>query len=96
VRTRAPQAKPDEFEAEFQDDLDVPDYATAYHLWQRLKPSMEQASRLCKGFDVSRGLTAEAFAALDMQSRWEIYLRARFEGTWPGSPMHLQVFPQAR
>jgi len=29
-----------------------------------------------------------------MESRWEVCLRARFSGTWSGSPLRLERFPQ--
>jgi uncharacterized protein (TIGR02270 family) len=88
--------KPDEFEAEFQEEVTLPSYEAAYNHWQTVKLQLMQCGRLCKGLDVARGLTAESFASLDMESRWEICLRGRFQGAWPGSPVHLEVFPQAR
>jgi hypothetical protein len=33
---------------------------------------------------------------LDLESRWEACLRGRFDGTWKGSLVDLEVFPQAR
>ena len=87
--------EPDAFDAEFQDEVVLPDYPTAYHHWQEAKPQLAHAGRLCRGIDVGAGLTAEAFATLDMQSRWEICLRGRFQGTWPGSPIDLERYPLA-
>jgi uncharacterized protein (TIGR02270 family) len=88
--------EPDEFEAEFQEEVALPSYELAYNHWQAVKPQLAQCARLCKGLDVGRGLTAESFASLDMESRWEICLRGRFQGAWPGSPAHLEIFPQSR
>jgi hypothetical protein len=31
---------------------------------------------------------------LDMESRWQACLRGMFEGTWQGSLIDLEVFPQ--
>jgi uncharacterized protein (TIGR02270 family) len=87
---------PDDFDAEFQEEVTLPDYPAAYRHWQEVKPRLGQAGRLAKGFDVAGGLTAETFAALDMQSRWEACLRGRFQGVWPGSPLDLERYPQAR
>jgi uncharacterized protein (TIGR02270 family) len=88
--------EPDEFEREFQEAVTLPSYERAWHHWQTRKPEFAQCGRLCKGFDVGRGLTAESFATLDMESRWEICLRGRFQGVWPGSPLNLEIFPQSR
>jgi uncharacterized protein (TIGR02270 family) len=87
---------PDPFEAEFQAEVTLPDYPAAYHHWQSAKPQFAGAVRMCRGMDITRGITAETYTTLDMQSRWELCLRGRFQGTWPGSPMHLELFPQAR
>ena len=86
----------DEFEKEFQEEVTLPSYELAFNHWQRVKPQLANCGRLCKGLDVGQGLTAESFATLDMESRWEICLRGRFQGLWPGSPLHLEIFPQSR
>jgi len=85
--------EPDEFEGEFQEEVTLPDPALARRLWERVQP-WGRAGRLCRGLDVSTRLTREAFAALDMESRWEVCMRARFEGAWSGSPLRLERFPQ--
>jgi hypothetical protein len=86
----------DDVDAEFDDEVVLPDYPRAYHHWQTAKAQFAGATRVCRGLDVSRGLTVEQFGALDMQSRRELSLRGRFLGTWPGSPMHLEIFPQGQ
>jgi len=88
--------EPDEFEAEFQEEVTLPDPDVAQRHWKLVKPVFQQAGRLRRGFDVGGTLTPEVFGALDMESRWEILLRARFEGKWSGSPLRLEAFPQAR
>jgi uncharacterized protein (TIGR02270 family) len=88
--------EPDEFEAEFLDEVMVPDPEKARFYWGALEPKVGHAPRLCRGYDVSAGLDRVAFAALDMQSRWEVCLRARYSGAWDGSPLSLEVFPQGR
>jgi len=88
--------EPDEFEAEFQEEVLLPDPDIAHRHWKLVKPVFEQACRLRRGFDVGGALTPEVFAALDMESRWEILLRARFQGKWGGSPLRLERFPQGR
>jgi len=73
----------------------LPDPELARRLWERVQP-WARAGRLCRGLDVSTPLTREAFAALDMESRWEVCMRARFSGAWSGSPLQLERFPQGR
>ena len=85
---------PDEFEAEFQEEVTLPDLEVAQRHWKLVKPVFQQACRLRRGFDVGGALTPEVFGALDMESRWEILLRARFQGKWSGSPLRLERFPQ--
>src|SRR5438128_33836 len=87
-------ATPDEFEAEFQEEVTLPDLEVAQRHWKLVKPVFQQACRLRRGFDVGGALTPEVFGALDMESRWEILLRARFQGKWSGSPLRLERFPQ--
>jgi len=88
--------EPDEFEAEFQEEVTLPDPDVAQRHWKLVKPVFQQACRLRRGFDVGGALTPEVFGALDMESRWEILLRARFQGKWSGSPLRLEQFPQGR
>lgn len=84
---------PDELEAEFQEEVTLPDPELARRMWERVPP-WARAGRLCRGLDVSAQLTPEAFAALDMESRWEVCLRARYSGAWSGTPLRLERFPQ--
>jgi uncharacterized protein (TIGR02270 family) len=88
--------EPDEFEAEFSEEVTLPDPEIAHRHWKLVKPVFQQACRLRRGFDVGGALTPEVFGALDMESRWEILLRARFQGKWSGSPLRLEAFPQGR
>ena len=94
-RRRPNSGEPDEFEAEFQEEVTLPDPEIAQRHWKLVKPVFQQACRLRRGFDVGGALTPEVFGALDMESRWEILLRARFQGKWSGSPLRLERFPQA-
>jgi len=83
----------DGFEAEFLEEVTLPDADLARRYWARVKPLLQGAGRVQRGFDVGRALTADEFAALDMRSRWEMWLRARFHGVWRGSPLRLERFP---
>jgi uncharacterized protein (TIGR02270 family) len=77
-----------------EEEVTLPDPDVAQRHWKLVKPVLGQAHRLRRGFDVDGALTAEVFGALDMESRWEILLRARFQGKWSGSPLKLETFPQ--
>jgi uncharacterized protein (TIGR02270 family) len=87
--------KPDDFEAEFLEGVPVPSPELARTHWEKAKPRLAKATRVCKGFDLSRGATPGALAKLDMESRWEFFLRSKFTGAWSGSPVSLERFPQA-
>lgn len=86
--------QPDEFEAEFLEDVTLPSGELARTHWDKAKAQFGRATRVCKGFDLSRGAAPEALARLDMESRWELFLRSKFSGTWSGSPVNLERFPQ--
>ena len=75
---------------------DGPDPERARRHWELMRPGLQHASRLQRGCDVGRALSAEEFARLDMESRWQMWLRARFQGVWRGSPTRLEQFPQGR
>ncbi|HEU4628426.1 MAG TPA: hypothetical protein VFS08_01735 [Gemmatimonadaceae bacterium] len=86
--------EPDAFEAEFAEEVALPDPERARRHWAAVCEGLAQASRICAGHDLARPLDAEAAARLDLESRWEMYLRARFAGAWRGSPRDLEHFPQ--
>lgn len=83
----------DEFEMEFLGEVRLPSPALAQRHWDKVKGHLAQASRICRGVDVGGRLDPESFALLDMESRWEACLRARFHGAWSGSPVRLERFP---
>jgi uncharacterized protein (TIGR02270 family) len=85
----------DEIDAEFQEDVALPDAEHAYALW-RSRGALASATRIAQGFDLGRQLTRDTFGALDMASRWDVCLRGRFHGAWSGSPLWLETFPQPR
>ena len=91
-----PDGKPpaDDFEAEFQDEVFLPDPDLARKHWQELAPTLARSPRICRGMDVSQPLSRERFAALDMESRWEYCLRMRLFSGWQGTPLVLERYPQ--
>ena len=88
--------EPDEFEKEFLDEAKLPDVQRARDHWQKVKDRFAKGTRWCRGFRSSQGAKSEILDQLDMESRWEGYLRAKFEGTWQGTPTDLERFPQPR
>ena len=89
-----PNAKePDAFEAEFLDEVNLPDVPRARQHWEKVKPQLAQASRVAHGVDVSAGITRETFGLLDMESRREVCFRARLTAGWQGTPLVLEEFP---
>ncbi|HYD55161.1 MAG TPA: hypothetical protein VEA99_21170, partial [Gemmatimonadaceae bacterium] len=86
-------AAPDAFEAEFLDEVTLPDPAKAREAWAAMAPRLAGATRICRGHDMARGLDREAFAALDMESRWELCARARLAGQWQGTAAATEAFP---
>jgi uncharacterized protein (TIGR02270 family) len=89
-------SEPDEFEAEFLDEVFLPDPRKAWGYWEKVKDKLSGASRVCRGFDLAGGLNSEQFEQMDMESRWEVILRAKYSGVWDGSPLSMEVFPQRR
>jgi uncharacterized protein (TIGR02270 family) len=86
-------AAPDEFDAEFLDEVQLPDVPRARAHWERVRPQLAHATRVAHGLDVSAGINRETFAQLDMASRRELCLRARLTAGWSGTPLILEQFP---
>ncbi len=71
---------PDVFEREFLDQAWLPDAALAAAHWQRLRPTLEQASRINRGYIVDDA-TAEAHPGLDRRA--VVAAAARFRRVAP-------------
>jgi hypothetical protein len=84
----------DEFESEFQDEVLLPDPELARKHWDKVQSQFAGTVRLALGFDLSHGATPEVLGKLDLKSHSEAALRGRFQGSWPGSAMELEAFPQ--
>ena len=76
------------------DTVALPDPARAREVWQRVGPALARAERIYAGVDVGRPVDVQAAARLDMESRWDLSLRARYHGAWQGTAPQLEVFPQ--
>ena len=87
-------SEPDEFESEFLDEVMLPDPEKARVHWEAVAPRLAGATRICRGHDLAQRIEPEAFELLDMESRWDMFLRSSYTGSWQGSPVDLLVFPQ--
>lgn len=88
-------SQPDEFEKEFLDEAKLPNIELAHAHWTKVKDDYAKGIRWCRGLNLSDGATPEILNRLDMESRWEACLRGKFEGTWNGTPIDLERFPQS-
>jgi uncharacterized protein (TIGR02270 family) len=86
--------EPDEFEAEFLEEVMLPNAETARAHWKKVQQEYAKGTRWCRGRDLSRGFGPEDLDQLDQQSRWEACVRGSYEHTWKGAPMDLERFPQ--
>ena len=73
------------------DTVALPDPERARAVWGKLGPMLAGAERICGGIDVARSIDADAAARMDMESRWDLFLRARYLNTWHGLPAQLEV-----
>ena len=68
--------------AEFADEAFLADPALAKRQWEARREEFAKARRWCRGLDADG---ADNAAALDLGSRHETLLRARFRGGWSGT-----------
>jgi uncharacterized protein (TIGR02270 family) len=87
-------SEPDEFEEEFLDEVALPNSDSAQAHWQQAKAEFSSGTRWCRGSNLTQSAGREVLGQLDLESRWEACLRGRFEGTWQGSLIDLEIFPQ--
>ncbi|MCH8043928.1 MAG: FHA domain-containing protein [Planctomycetes bacterium] len=67
------------------------DAAAAQEHWRQVESQFSQAARWCRGFDVGGSVPSSVLAKLDLESRFEVFLRASHRGQWQGSPIDLAV-----
>jgi len=84
-------SEPDEFEREFLDEVSLPSWDLASRHWETVKGEFSEGSRWCRGRNISEQPPGEAFAQMDLESRWEAHLRARFTEGWEGGPTELEA-----
>ncbi|MCI0379991.1 MAG: hypothetical protein L0215_20610 [Gemmataceae bacterium] len=88
--------EPDDFEKEFLDEVKLPDVEMARAHWKQKEAEYRKGTRWCRGQNLSQGATPALLDQLDMESRWEGYLRGKFEGKGQQGPADLEKFPQKR
>jgi hypothetical protein len=86
--------EPDAFEAEFLDEVPLPDERKAREAWEKRRPEFEKGTRWCRGVDLARSPSSEALDALDLESIWEARLRGTLDGSWKGRLLDLEAFRQ--
>lgn len=84
---------PDEFEAEFLEEVALPDAERAAAHWAAVRETFRRGTRWCRGNDVSGAGLPGASASVDNASRWEAALRSRFRGAFPGRLADSERFP---
>jgi hypothetical protein len=89
-------SEPDEFEKEFLEEATLPSPDRARGHWQKVKEQFSKGTRWSRGLDLTREASEEVLPRLDMESRWETYLRWKVEGGWQGRGAGLDAFPQKR
>jgi len=92
--TIGPADESGDSEAPPPEQVILPDGQRARAYWGRLKNELPGCTRCCCGYDVSAAVSQEILGELDMESRWEAALRGNLQGTWQGSLIELEQFPQ--
>lgn len=82
----------DGFDAEFAEEVELPDPRLAREHWAKERERYRRGTRWCRGLDVSAGLPGGALARLDLESRWEACLRERRARRWHGNEVDLLRF----
>jgi hypothetical protein len=77
--------------SEFAEDAFVTDPALAKQQWESRKKEFAEGRRWCRGLEADG---ANAADSLDLGSRYETLLRARFKGAWGGSRRELLLLPR--
>jgi pSer/pThr/pTyr-binding forkhead associated (FHA) protein len=84
-------SQPDAAQPESRIEAVLPDAKRARAHWDRVKATVSQWTRACRGLDLSTRASEETLSQLDMQSRWEAVCREQFEGTRVRSLVELEA-----
>lgn len=97
TRGQVPPKQPSgdaEMDAEFAEDVLLPDPSTAASVWSAARDRLATAEKICGGEDVTRGASALQLAGFDLLSRAQMAARNRFYGIDGPSPIDLARYPQ--
>jgi uncharacterized protein (TIGR02270 family) len=83
-----------ETDAEFAEDVLLPDPAVAAQVWSTARERLAAAEKICGGEDVTPGASIQQLARFDLASRAAMAARNRFYGIAGPSPIDLARFPQ--
>lgn len=84
------------FDAEFAEEVELPDPRRAREHWERERDRYRRGTRWCRGIDLSRGIPDGALSRLDLESRWETCLREHRARRWTGDAVDLVTFGAGR
>jgi hypothetical protein len=84
-------SQPDASQPQSAREAILPDPRRARLHWDRVKASVSQWTRSCRGLDLSARVSEETLSQLDMQSRWEAICREQFEGTCSRSLVEVEA-----
>jgi uncharacterized protein (TIGR02270 family) len=93
---RKPVGAEEGFDAEFAEEVELPDPRRAREHWEKVRERYRRGTRWCRGLDFSAGVPEGALASLDFESRWETCLRERRARRWPGDEVDLMRFGAGR
>jgi uncharacterized protein (TIGR02270 family) len=81
----------DPVDADFEDEVVLPDPGLAWRLWEQHRDVCVGFSRIAQGQDASLPPGSDGFDKLDLLSRNQSYLRGRYSGAWRGGPTDPRV-----
>ena len=81
---------------DFLEDVWIPDAESTRAHWEIVRKDYATGSRWCRGLNLTSGISEETLEQLDLESRRDIYLRQRYEGSRGGSPLELVRFLDRR
>jgi hypothetical protein len=70
--------------------VEMPDVSTASARWHSLQSQLASATRIYRGIIVNDAWDEAQANRFDLETRWELFLRARYYGRWRGTPTVLQ------
>lgn len=82
----------DDVDQDLGDEVILPDPEKADREWRNAAASFSAGTAFRQGIETSGPPSPEILHQIDMRSRWELCLKAAYQGTWNGSPFELEQF----